>query len=79
MIELRVTCLDEARCNSQQHFEMFCIQRCREAGIPVRGFFFLGGVTRGKLERFRDPNNDHLVIRWTDDSKIAKELGIEEE
>ncbi len=49
--------------------DVFAKQKCREAGIPVRGMFTLtfDGVTHGHLVLDRDPRTGEYVYRWAEE------------
>lgn len=46
-------------------FEWICLQKLREAGVPVKGVLFFRGVVRGELSSYHDKILDNLVFRWT--------------
>ncbi len=45
-------------------YEMWCLGRLRDAGIPVKGLFFFHGLKSGTLVRYNDFETGNIVYVW---------------
>jgi len=65
-IEVRFTKHEIEQIRCAEMFEMECLAKCKDAGIPVEGTLIFQGVKRGIITRFNDFETNDFVIQWRD-------------
>ena len=59
MITLRIK---EIELFNLKNVEMFCLQKLKKSGIPVKGLFYFKGIDSGQLRFFVDQKTGDMVF-----------------